>query len=69
MANQSKQKEIINTLSLLTDEQIETLNQFIKSFVPNKTNTNNFRKLGLLKDKGKILFADDCKITEEEFLK
>lgn len=44
MTNQLKQQELINTISLLTDEQIDILNQFIKSFVPNKTNTNHRKK-------------------------
>ena len=45
MINQLKQHEIINTLSSLTDEQIEILNQFIKSFIAQPKSLQNTQEL------------------------
>ncbi len=45
MINQLKQQEIINTLSSLTDEQIEILNQFIKSFIAQPKSLQNTQEL------------------------
>jgi hypothetical protein len=55
MINQLKQQEIINTLSSLTDEQIEILNQFIKSFI---AQPNNLQTQEEFIDENQYLISD-----------
>ncbi|GAA4459520.1 hypothetical protein GCM10023189_33330 [Nibrella saemangeumensis] len=42
--------------------------EIVAYLVPKSTRKPAKRQLGLLKDKGNVLFTDDFKITEEEFL-
>ena len=42
--------------------------ELVAKFVPNLFIKKTKRKLGILEDKAKIKFADDFRITEEDFL-
>ncbi len=42
--------------------------EIIAFIIPNEAKKPKKRKLGILEGKGKVIFADDFKMTEEEFL-